>query len=59
MKSHDCIENKTFDEKFLRDQSSNDKFNNGSINEMIFEVTRDFADPTSDWFPFLFYEKIE
>jgi hypothetical protein len=26
---------------------------------MIFEVSRDFADPTSDWFPFLFYEKIE
>ena len=39
--------------------SAHDKFNNGSFNELIFEATRDFADPTLDFFPFLFYERID
>ena len=34
---------------------SNDKINNGTINEFVFESVRDFADPTKNWFPYLFY----
>ena len=60
MTSHDKIELNIYDEKMLKFQySTHDKFNNGSFNELIFEVTRDFADPTLDFFPFLFYERID
>ena len=60
MTSHDKIELNIYDEKMLKFQySTHDKFNNGSFNELIFEVTRDLADPTLDFFPFLFYERID
>jgi len=32
---------------------------NGCRNEFIFELTRDFADPTKDYFPFLFCKKVD
>ena len=43
----------------MRQYCDYDKFNNGSSNEFVFELTRDLADPTKDYFPFLYYQKID
>ena len=56
------MKNNNFEEKnrdILQDECSNDKFNNGTSNEYVFEMIRDFADPTKNYFPFLFYELID
>ena len=45
MKSHKEIEQTKFDEELLKSKCSNDKYTNGSYNELIFEVTRDLSDP--------------
>jgi len=39
--------------------SENNKVINGSSNELVFEMTRDFSDPTKDFFPFLFYHRVD
>jgi hypothetical protein len=35
------------------------KFINGLSNELVFELSRDFADPIQDYFPFIFYSQID
>ena len=32
---------------------------NNLSNELIFELSRDFADPIKDYFPFLFHSQID
>ena len=35
-----------------------EKWINSSYYELVFELTRDLADPTFDYFPFLYFEKV-
>ncbi len=55
MKTIDSIEPLPFNHEKIQKYCGYDKWINGSSNELVFELTRDFADPTIDYFPFLFY----
>ena len=39
----------------IRKHCGDDKLINGVNEELVFELTRDFADPTLDFLPFLFH----
>ena len=54
MKTINTIEQIQFNNEKIKQYCSCDKFNNQSRYELVFELTRDFADPTKDYFPFLF-----
>ena len=58
MKTIDSIEALPFNHDKIEQYCENDKYNNCSSNEFVFELTRDLADPTKDYFPFLFYQKL-
>ena len=55
MKTIHSIEALPFNHDKIEQYCENDKYNNCSSNEFVFELTRDLADPTKDYFPFLFY----
>ncbi len=58
MKTIHLIEQIQFNHEKIKEYQGNDKQNNGSSNELVFELTRDLADPAKDYFPFLFYQKL-
>ena len=55
MKSIDSIESISFQQ--IDEYMSNNKYVNRLSNELVFELTRDIADPTLDFLPFIFYQK--
>jgi hypothetical protein len=55
MKKIDEIDQVPFNYDRLKDYCSQDKQVNGTSNELVFELTRDMADPTKDFFPFIFH----
>jgi hypothetical protein len=55
MQTVDSIQSVTFNHDKIKEYCSYDKEINFSSNELVFELTRDIADPTNDFFPFLFY----
>ena len=55
MKTIDTIEVVPFNHDKIQQYCGDDKEINKSSNEFVFELTRDLADPTKDYFPFLFY----
>ena len=57
MKKIDEIDQQPFNYDRLKDYCSQDKQVNGTSNELVFELTRDMADPTKDFFPFIFHQK--
>ena len=56
MKTVDSIEAVSFNHDKLKPYSNFKKSVN-SLNgiELVFEITRDLADPTNDYIPFIFY----
>ena len=55
MQAIDSIQSIPFNHHNIQKYWGNDKYFNQSSNELVFELTRDMADPTKDYFPFLFY----
>ena len=55
MKTIDSIELVSFNFDNIQKYCSCDKEINISSNELVFELTRDLADPTKDYLPFVFY----
>ncbi len=55
METLDSIKPLPFNYEKIQEHCSYDKLINGSSNELVFELTRDLADPTKDYFPFLFH----
>jgi hypothetical protein len=55
MKKIDEIDQVPFNYDRLKDYCCQDKQVNGTSNELVFELTRDMADPTKDFFPFIFH----
>jgi hypothetical protein len=55
MKTIDSIESLSFNHDQIEEHCTDDKYINELSNELVFELTGDFADPTLDYFPFLFY----
>jgi hypothetical protein len=55
MKTIESIERVSFIHDQIRKHWGYDKNINRSSNELVSELARDFADPTKDYFPFLFY----
>ncbi len=58
-KSIEKIDAVSFDNEILKEYCKNDKVMNGNSNELVFESIRDLQDPTKEYFPFLFYSKID
>ncbi len=58
MQTIDSIEQLPFNNEKIRQYCDMDKWNNLSSNELVFELTRDLADPTKDYFPFIFYQRV-
>ena len=58
MQAIDKIQSIPFNHVNIKEYFGCDKLINGSRNELVFELTRDMADPTKDYFPFLFYSKV-
>ena len=58
MNSIDSIEQLPFNYQKIKQYLGLNKWNNGSNNELVFELTRDLADPTKDYFPFIFYQSV-
>jgi hypothetical protein len=58
MKNIDSIESIPFNHENIYEYWDDDKEINGSSNELVFELTRDLADPTKDYFPFIFYQRV-
>ncbi len=59
MKTIDKIEAVSFNHEKIKQYCDYGKYINSSSNEIVFELTRDLADPTKDYFPFLFYSKVD
>ena len=57
MKKIHSIESISFHQ--INSHRGNDKYINGLSNELVFELTRDIADPTLDYLPFIFYQKVD
>ena len=57
MKTIDSIESISYQQ--IYSHSGYDKNMNCLSNELVFELTRDIADPTLDYLPFIFYQKEE
>jgi hypothetical protein len=57
MKKIDSIESISYHQ--INSHCECDKFINGLSNELVFELTRDIADPTLDYLPFIFYQKVD
>jgi hypothetical protein len=55
MNAIDSIEPLPFNHEKIKKYCDHDKNFNNSSNELVFELTRDLADPTKNYFPFLFY----
>ena len=55
MQAIDSIQSIPFNHDNIQKYCGWDKWINCSSNELVFELTRDMADPTKDYFPFLFY----
>ena len=55
MQAIDQIQSIPFNHDYIQKYCTYDKYINHSSNELVFELTRDMADPTKDYFPFLFY----
>ena len=55
MKKLDKIEQIKFNHDNIFKHCDYDKWVTASANEFVFELTRDLADPTKDFLPFLFY----
>ena len=55
MQAIDQIQSIPFNHDNIDEYCNFDKEFNRSSNELVFELTRDMADPTKDYFPFLFY----
>ena len=58
MKTINSIETIQFDYNILRNLGSHKYINNLS-NELVFELSRDLADPIKDYLPFLFHSLID
>ena len=58
MQAIDSIQSIPFNHDNIQKYCDYDKRINRSSNELVFELTRDMADPTKDYFPFLFYQKV-
>ena len=59
MKTIDSIEPLSFNHDQIKKYCIEDKKHYFRLrNKLVFELTRDFADPTLDYFPFLFYQKV-
>ena len=56
MKTIDSIESISYQQ--IYSHCEYDKYINGLSNELVFELTRDIADPTLDYLPFIFYQKV-
>jgi len=54
MKTIDSIESISFHQ--IDSHITYDKVVNKLSNELVFELTRDIADPTLDYLPFIFYQ---
>ena len=59
MKTIDSIEIIPFDHEEIKEHCGFNKWINNLSNELVFELSRDFADPIKDYFPFLFHSKID
>jgi hypothetical protein len=55
MNSIDSIEQIKFNLTEIKKLGEYDKYVTASRNEFVFELSRDLADPTKDFLPFLFY----
>ena len=55
MQTVDSIQSVPFNHDKIKEYCTWDKSINCSSNELVFELTRDIADPTNDFFPFIFY----
>ena len=55
MQTVDSIQSVPFNHDKIKEYCGDDKNINCSSNELVFELTRDIADPTNGFFPFLFY----
>ncbi len=55
MNGIDSIKTVPFNRDEIEQYFGCDKTINGNNNDLVFELTRDLADPTKDYFPFLFY----
>jgi hypothetical protein len=55
MQTIDSIQSVQFNHDKIKQYCGDDKYFNRSSNELVFELTRDIADPTNGFFPFLFY----
>ncbi len=60
MKTVDSIEAVSFNHDNLKPFCNNNKCVR-SLNgiELVFELTRDLADPTKDYIPFIFYQNVD
>jgi hypothetical protein len=59
MKNIESVETESFNHDKIEKYCTSDKYFNKSSNEYVFELTRDLADPTKDYFPFLFYLSVD
>ncbi len=59
MKTIDSIESLSFNHDQIDKHCTDDKYINELSNELVFELIGDFADPTLDYFPILFYQKVD
>ena len=59
IKTIDSTEVLPFDHNTIDYHLGRNKLMNKLSNELVFELSRDFADPTKDYFPFLLYSKVD
>ena len=59
MKKIDQIESVSFECNLMEEYCVREKLKNRLSNKQVFEITRDFADPTLDYFPFIFYQNVD
>lgn len=53
------IEKIYLDEDEIKQYLGNNKLFKGTMNDIAFEIFRDFGDPLQEWIPFLFYNRIQ
>ena len=59
MKSINSIETIPFDDDEIIKHWGSNKWINSLSNELVFELSRDLADPIKDYLPFLFHSLID
>ena len=59
MKTIYSTETIPFNHEIIKNHCGSNKLINRVSNELVFELSRDFADPIKDYFPYLFHSKID